>query len=157
MRGIAAERRRIIHPEQSAHTAGLLHRAAQVQSPRITADERVVGGVEFRHQRPAVIHELVGHGDQPGVVGPAAHARADAPAQRVVIERQLALGIGRGIGEARDAGELILTVPDVGEVAVIGEVAVRVVKETLRRLRDELFENVRAARDADSERENTLG
>lgn len=34
--------------------------------------------------------------DQPGAVGPAADARADAPAQRVIPEGQLAFGLGCG-------------------------------------------------------------
>ncbi|OQC68318.1 MAG: hypothetical protein BWX48_00094 [Verrucomicrobia bacterium ADurb.Bin006] len=120
--------------QQPAHAARALHRPAQIQAPQVRlADGRC--RIEAGEQVPAVIHvsHVVGGVAAPGRVVP--HPLPDAPPLVVVVELQRNLRPHASRG--RQLHQPVLRVPGVRPPAVAGQVAIGVIDEGFRILRQQ--------------------
>src|SRR5690606_13421339 len=119
--------------------AGSSQRTGQVKAPRVAAQDVSAGGgggVELRHQVPAVIQvTAIGVGAGGRVNGTLLHPTAEI----VVLEFERAVretGVQRRRG-GRHLHQAVLRVVDVVPYAVRAEIPVGIVGERLQRLRHE--------------------
>ena len=101
--------------------------AAEVEAPEVGA-ESAAGGVEFGHEVPAVVDEVLVAGGGLLVVDGFGDALADAAAEVVVAEFEFEFAAAFDVGAAH-FDEAVLAVPTVVPATVEEQVAVGVVAE----------------------------